>query len=163
MLQNKTVLLGVGSGPLTWAAVEGLRALQRAGARVQVVLSRDTEAFIPALTFQTLAGETAIPADELYGTAVGGEVRPLAVRMAEVDAMVIVPATPALLAKAATADADEALIRAMLLHAGPTLMVYPGPARPYQHVLVQQKPAAAAGRRYYFGGRCGARNGICCG
>ena len=137
MLQNKTVLLGVGSGPLTWSAVEVLRALQRAGAQVQVVLSRDTEAFIPALTFQTLAGATAIPAEELYGTAIGGEIRSLAARMAAVDVMVIVPATPALLAKAAIADADEALIRAMLLHAGPTLMAYPGLARPYQHVLVQ--------------------------
>lgn len=136
-LQNKAVLLGVGSGPLTWAAVEVLRALQRAGAQVQVVLSRDTEAFIPALTFQTLAGATAIPADDLYGTVMGGDVRSLAALVAGADALVIVPATPALLAKAAMADADEALIRAMLLHVGPTLMAYPGAARPYQHVLVQ--------------------------
>lgn len=137
MLQNKTVLLGVGSGPLTWVAIDVLRALQRAGAHVQVVLSHDTETFVPALTFQTLAGETVVPAHDLYGTHVGGHIRPLTALLAKVDAMVIVPATPALLAKAATACADETLVRAMLLHAGPTLLAYPGQARPYQHVLVQ--------------------------
>jgi phosphopantothenoylcysteine decarboxylase / phosphopantothenate---cysteine ligase len=137
MLQNKTVLLGVGSGPLTWVAIDVLRALQRAGAQVQVVLSHDTESFVPALTFQTLAGATVVPAHDLYGTHAGGHIRSLTALLAAVDAMVIVPATPALLAKAATACADEALVRAMLLHAGPTLVAYPGPARPYQHVLVQ--------------------------
>jgi phosphopantothenoylcysteine decarboxylase/phosphopantothenate--cysteine ligase len=137
MLQNKTVLLGVGSGPLTWVAIDVLRALQRAGARVQVVLSMETEVFVPALTFQTLAGERVIPAHELYGTTVAGQVRTLAALVQEVDILLVVPATPALLAKVATAYADEALVRAVLLHQGPTVLAYPGQARPYQHVLVQ--------------------------
>jgi phosphopantothenoylcysteine decarboxylase / phosphopantothenate---cysteine ligase len=138
MLQNKTVLLGVGSGPLTWVAVEVLRALQRAGARVHVVLSTETEAFVPALTFQTLAGESVLPAHELYGMTVGGQVRTLAAFVHEIDVLLIVPATPTLLAKVATAYADEALVRAVLLHQGPTVLAYPGQARPYQHMLVQQ-------------------------
>jgi phosphopantothenoylcysteine decarboxylase/phosphopantothenate--cysteine ligase len=138
MLQNKTVLLGVGSGPLTWVAIEVLRALQRAGARVHVVLSTETEAFVPALTFQTLAGESVIPAHELYGTTVGGQMRTLAACVHETDVLLIVPATPALLAKVATAYADEALVRAALLHQGLTVLAYPGQARPYQHILVQQ-------------------------
>ncbi len=137
MLQNTTVLLGVGSGPLTWVAVEVLRALQRAGARVHVVLSADTEAFVPALTFQTLAGESVVLPGELYGAAVSGAFRPLTAVLAPVDAFVVVPATPALLAKMAMADADEAVVRALLVHQGPTVVAYPGQARPYQHVLVQ--------------------------
>lgn len=137
MLQNKTVLLGVGSGPLTWVAVEVLRGLQRAGAQVRVVLSTETEAYIPALTFQTLAGETVILAEDLYGTALGSEIRPLTDAVSDVAALVVVPTPPALLAKAACACADEALVRAMLLHQGPTMMVYPGESLPYQHRLVQ--------------------------
>ena len=39
MLHNTTVLVGAGGGPLTWVAVDVLRALQRAGAQVRVVLS----------------------------------------------------------------------------------------------------------------------------
>jgi phosphopantothenoylcysteine decarboxylase/phosphopantothenate--cysteine ligase len=137
MLHNKTVLLGVGGGPLTWVAVDVLRALQRAGAGVRVVLSTETEAFVPALTFQTLAGEEIMAAGNLYGTVVGGHFRPLAATVHDVDAILVVPATPALLMKVATACADEALGRAVLLHQGPTMLAFPGQAMEYQHALVQ--------------------------
>lgn len=138
MLRNKTVVLGAGSGPLTWVAVEVLRALQRAGATVRVVLSTETEAFVPALTFQTLAGELVALPQDLYGTTIGADYRPLATLVQDIDAFVIVPATPALLAKAATGCADEALVRACLLHQGPTVFAYPGQAQSYQHPLVQR-------------------------
>jgi phosphopantothenoylcysteine decarboxylase/phosphopantothenate--cysteine ligase len=141
ILQNKTIVLGVGSGPLTWLAVDVLRGLQRAGARVYVILGTEAEAFVPALTFQTLAGEVVWPAHACYGMTAGGSFRSLAALMAGVDAMVVVPANPALLAKTAMACADEALIRAILLHVGPTVMAYPGQARPYRHRLVQRQLA----------------------
>ena len=97
LLQDKSVLLGAGGGPLTWVAVDVLRALQRAGARVQVVLSAETEAFVPALTFQALTGGEVVPAEALYGTLVGGHFRPLSTVVEQAEAMVVVPATPALL------------------------------------------------------------------
>jgi phosphopantothenoylcysteine decarboxylase/phosphopantothenate--cysteine ligase len=140
-LQNKTIVLGVGSGPLTWLAVDVLRSLQRAGAHVHVILGTEAEAFIPALTFQTLAGDMVWPAHACYGLMVGGQFQSLADLMVDVDALVIVPANPALLAKTAMACADEALLRAVLLHTGPTIMVYPGQARPYQHRLLQRQLA----------------------
>jgi phosphopantothenoylcysteine decarboxylase/phosphopantothenate--cysteine ligase len=138
MLQNKTVLLGAGGGPLTWVAVEVLRALQRAGARVRVVLSAETEAFVPALTFQALTAGAVSAATDLYGTVVGGHFRPLTAVVQDVDAVVVVPATPALIAKAAGAWVDETLLRALLLHQGPAIFAYPAQARLYQHTLVQQ-------------------------
>src|SRR5919109_2841293 len=98
MLHNKTVLLGVGSGPLTWVAVEAVRALQRAGARVRVLLSADTETFVPALTFQALTQGEVIAAGDLYGTIVGEHFRPLAQVVQNIDVMLVVPATPAVLA-----------------------------------------------------------------
>ncbi len=141
ILQHKTVLLGVGSGPLTWLAVDVLRGLQRAGAHVHVVLSTEAESFVPALTFQTLAGEVVWPAQACYGMMVGGHFRSLADLMAGIDAVVVVPATPTLLAKTSMANADETLIRAILLHTGPTVMAYPGRARPYLHRLVLRQLA----------------------
>src|SRR5574341_1698438 len=149
MLQNKSVLLGAGGGPLTWVAVDVLRALQRAGARVQVVLSAETEAFIPALTFQALTGGEVVPAEALYGTLVGGHFRPLSTVVEQTEAMVVVPATPALLAKAAAGCADEALVRALLLQRGPVVLAYPGQAAVYQHALVQHnvQRLRAAGMR----------------
>ncbi|HEY7494997.1 MAG TPA: bifunctional phosphopantothenoylcysteine decarboxylase/phosphopantothenate--cysteine ligase CoaBC [Candidatus Tectomicrobia bacterium] len=137
MLHNKTVLLGVGSGPLTWVAVEVLRALQRAGAHVRVLLSAETEAYVPALTFQALAGGEVTTAGELYGTMRGEHFRPLTALVQDVAALLVVPATPTLLAKAAAACADEALIRALLLHRGPVVLAFPGQATEYQHPLVR--------------------------
>src|SRR6266702_7218542 len=137
MLQDTTVLLGAGGGPLTWVAVDVLRALQRAGAQVRVILSAETEIFVPALTFQALTGGEVVPADAMYGTMVGGHFRPLSAWVASVAAIVVVPATPALLAKAAAGCADEALVRALLLHRGPVVFAYPGQAAVYQHALVQ--------------------------
>jgi phosphopantothenoylcysteine decarboxylase / phosphopantothenate---cysteine ligase len=118
--------------------VEVLRALQRAGARVRVLLSRDTETFVPALTFQTLAGEQVISASDVYGMVVGERVCPLAQVVQDSDALLMVPATPALLAKTAAACADEALVRAVLLHRGPVVLAFPGQALEYQHALVRQ-------------------------
>ncbi|GIX47701.1 MAG: peptidase ClpP [Candidatus Tectimicrobiota bacterium] len=137
MLQHKHVLLGAGGGPLAWLAVEVLRALQRAGARVRVVLSAETEAFVPALTFQSLTSEEVIPADQPYGLLQGTAFRPLEALVRGLDALVVVPATPALLAKLATACADEPLVRAALLHRGLTVVAFPGKAPAYQHPLVQ--------------------------
>ncbi len=137
MLDHTTVLLGAGGGPLTWVAVDVLRALQRAGAQVRVILSPETETFIPALTFQALTNGDVIPADALYGTIVGEDFRPLSAWVADCAALVVVPATPAFLARAAAGCADDALVRALLLHRGPTVLAYPGQAAVYQHPLVQ--------------------------
>ena len=138
MLQAKTILLGVGGGPLTTAAVEVLRALQRAGANVRVVLSAETEAFVPALTFRSLAdGDVLMPAD-LYGRMGAQDFHSLHALVRNADGLVVVPATPALIAKAAAGWADEALVRAMLLHNGPTMFACAARAAEYQHPLVQR-------------------------
>ena len=138
MLQDKTILLGVGGGPSTWVAVEVLRALQRAGAGVRAVLSVETETFVPALTFRSLAdGDVVVPGD-LYGRMGAQDFRPLHGMVKDADGLVVVPATPALLAKAAAGWADEALVRALLLHDGPTVFACAVRAAEYQHPLVRQ-------------------------
>ena len=138
MLQDKIILLGVGGGPSTWVAVEVLRALQRAGASVRVVLSVETETFVPALTFRSLAdGDVVVPGD-LYGYMGARDFRPLHGMMSDADGLVVVPATPALLAKAAAGWADEALVRALLLHDGPAVFACAARAAEYQHPLVRQ-------------------------
>ena len=138
MLQDKTLLLGVGGGPLTSTAVEVLRALQRAGADVRVLLGADTESFVPVLTFRSLAnGDVVMPAD-LYGRMVAQEFHSLHRLVENAAGLVVVPAPPALLAKAAAGWADEALVRAMLLHRGPTLLACAARAAEYQHPLVRQ-------------------------
>ena len=138
MLQGKTILLGVGGGPLTAAAVEVLRALQRAGAGVRVVLSAEAETFVPALTFRSLAAGDVVMPDDLYGRMDGQDFHALHGLVENADGLVVVPATPALIAKVASGCADEALVRAMLLHDGPTVFACAARAAEYQHPLVRQ-------------------------
>ena len=138
MLQDKTILLGVGGGPLTSAAIEVLRVLQRAVAGVRVVLSAEAETFVPALTFRSLAdGDVVMPGD-VYGRMDAQDFRSLHGLVENADGLVVVPATPALIAKAAVGWADEALVRAMLLHDGPTVFACAARAAEYQHPLVRQ-------------------------
>lgn len=135
-LHAKTILLGAGGGPSTSAAVEVLRALQRAGAAVRVILSAETEVFVPALTFCSLAdGDVVMPGD-LYGRLTAQDFLSLRNLVKDADGLVVVPATPAIMAKAAAARADEALVRAILLHDGPTVLVYPAQAAEFRHPLV---------------------------
>lgn len=138
MLKDKAILLGAGGGPLTSAAVEVLRALQRAGASVRVVLSAETETFVPALTFRSLAAGDVIMPDDLYGRMMAQDFHSLDGLVGGADGLVVVPATPVLIAKAAAGWADEALVRALLLHGGPTVFACAARAAEYQHPLVRQ-------------------------
>ena len=138
MLQAKTIMLGVGGGPLTSSAIEVLRALQRAGAGVRVVLSAETEAFVPALTFRSLADGGVLMPGDLYGRMGAQDFHSLHALVRNADGLVVVPATPALIAKASAGLADEALVRAMLLHNGPTVFACAARAAEYQHPLVRQ-------------------------
>ena len=138
MLQDKTILLGVGGGPLTSTAVEVLRTLQRAGAGVRVVISAETETFVPSLTFRSLADGDVIMPGDLYGRMGAQDFHSLHGLVKNADGLVVVPATPALIAKAAAGLADEALVRAMLLHDGPTVFAFAARAAEYQHPLARQ-------------------------
>ena len=138
MLQDKTILLGVGGGPLTSTAVEVLRTLQRAGAGVRVVISAETETFVPGLTFRSLADGDVIMPGDLYGRMGAQDFHSLHGLVKNADGLVVVPATPALIAKAAAGLADEALVRAMLLHDGPTVFAFAARAAEYRHPLARQ-------------------------
>lgn len=137
-MRARTILLGVGGGPSTSAAVEVLRALQRAGAVVRVVLSAESNIFVPALTFRSLVDGDVVMPEELYGCLRAQEFRPLSGLVKAADGLVVVPATPTFLAKAATGLADEALIRTVLLHRGPTVFACAIGTAEYQHPLVRQ-------------------------
>lgn len=135
-LREKTILLGAGGGPSTSTAIEVLRALQRAGAAVRVILSTETEAFVPALTFCSLADGSVVMPGDLYGRLTAQDFRSLRNLVKDADGLVVVPATPSLMAKAAAAQADEALVRAILLHDGPTVFVCSVRAAEFRHPLV---------------------------
>lgn len=111
---NRRILLGVTGGIACYKSAQLARLLHKAGAEVDVVLTRGAAQFISAMTFEALTGR-AVRTD-LYA-----EGRSLDhIRLARAaEAIVVAPATADFLARAAHGRADDLLTAALLATGGP--------------------------------------------
>ena len=105
-VRNKHIVLGISGGIAAYKSAELLRALQQAGARVRVVMTKSATQFVTPLTFQALSGEPVCVADEGIYDQAGMDHIALA-RWA--DLVLIAPATANTLAKIAQGIADDVL------------------------------------------------------
>jgi phosphopantothenoylcysteine decarboxylase/phosphopantothenate--cysteine ligase len=119
------IVLGVGGGIAAYKSAELVRALQRRGHEVQVVLTQAAGEFITPLTFAALTGKKVItglfsPAgnsDETLSSAV----EHIAVAR-EHDLLLVAPATADLLAKFAHGLANDFLTTLYLAFTGPVAL-----------------------------------------
>ncbi len=98
MLEGKRILLGVAGGVAAYKAAELARELQRAGARVQVVMTEAATRFVTPVTFQALTGEPVFT-DQWDARIANGMAHIELSRAA--DAILVAPATADFLAKVA--------------------------------------------------------------
>src|SRR5258708_9133936 len=96
------IALGVSGGVAAYKAAEIVRLLQDRGIRVQVVMTHAAQEFIRPLTFAALSGEKVIT--DMFGSESGtgtanveSPIEHIAVAHS-IDALVVVPATPTVLA-----------------------------------------------------------------
>ncbi|MEJ2394587.1 MAG: bifunctional phosphopantothenoylcysteine decarboxylase/phosphopantothenate--cysteine ligase CoaBC [Candidatus Thiodiazotropha sp.] len=105
-LERKKILLGVTGGIAAYKSAVLLRALQRQGAEVRVVMTRGAQAFVAPLTFQALSGHRVY--SELLDPAQEAAMDHISLaRWA--DLIVIAPATANSLARLAHGLADDLL------------------------------------------------------
>jgi phosphopantothenoylcysteine decarboxylase / phosphopantothenate---cysteine ligase len=133
ILQGKKILLGVTGGIAAYKAVELLRLLAGAGARVQVVMTRSAQEFVTPLTFHALSGSPVRTA--LFGPGAD----PLEhISLAQtVDAIVIAPATANFLGKVAAGLGDD-LLTTLILAADRPILVCPAMnVKMYENPVVQ--------------------------
>ncbi len=105
-LERKKILLGVTGGIAAYKSAVLLRALQRQGAEVRVVMTRGAQAFVAPLTFQALSGQRVYT--ELLDPAQEAAMDHISLaRWA--DLIVIAPATANSLARLAHGLADDLL------------------------------------------------------
>jgi phosphopantothenoylcysteine decarboxylase / phosphopantothenate---cysteine ligase len=135
------VLLGVTGGVAAYKACVLTRSLTRAGAFVQVVMTRSAERFVGPATFAALSGRPAYT--DLWENP--GSV--LHVRLAhEADVAAVVPATANLIAKLASGIADD-LLTSVLLEARCPLVIAPAMhTGMWQHEATQTNVRALAAR-----------------
>jgi phosphopantothenoylcysteine decarboxylase / phosphopantothenate---cysteine ligase len=132
-LRGRHVLLGVSGGIAAYKAAALARALVRAGASVQVLLTAVAREFVGPATFAGLTGRPA------YSDVLENAEDILHVRLArEADVAVFAPATANVLAKFATGLADD------MVSAAYTCLTCPVLVAPAMHTEMWLHPATQA-------------------
>lgn len=129
---GRRILLGVSGGIASYKTAWLARLLSKAGAEVDVVLTRAATEFIGAVTFEALTGRPVHTGLFDAGRALDH------IHLARsADAVVIAPATADLMARAATGQADDLLTACLLATEAPVLMVPAMNDRMWAHAQVQ--------------------------
>ena len=133
---GRRVLLGVSGGIASYKSAWLARLLMKAGADVDVVLTRSATEFVGAITFEALTGRPVHTG--LFGPGHALDHIKLA-RAA--DVIVIAPATADLMARAATGQADDLLTASLLAADAPVLVVPAMNDRMWAHAQTQANAA----------------------
>ena len=141
---GRTVVLGVTGGIASYKSAWLARLLTKAGARVEVVLTRSASEFISTLTFEALTGQPAHTGLFDSGRALEH------IRLAkQADAIVVAPATADFLARAATGQADDLLTAILLATKSPVLVVPAMNDQMWAHPQTQRNAKHAASLGYH--------------
>jgi phosphopantothenoylcysteine decarboxylase/phosphopantothenate--cysteine ligase len=112
------VLLGVTGGIASYKSAWLARLLTKAGADVDVVLTRAATEFVGAITFEALTGRRVHT-----GMFEPGHALDHISLVRDVDAVIVAPATADFMARAATGQADDLLTACLLANRAPVLFV----------------------------------------
>lgn len=119
ILKGKSIVLGVSGGIAAYKSVEVLRLLQKAGADVRVVMTRNAEWFVGRMTFEAISGHPVFI--EMFGEQSDPHMRHITWAQ-EADAVIIAPATADIIGKLASGIADDALSTFMMVVTAPKLV-----------------------------------------
>ena len=136
---GRRVLLGVSGGIASYKSAWLARLLSKAGAEVDVVMTRAATEFVGAVTFEALTGRPVHTGLFDAGRALDH------IKLARAaDAIVIAPATADLMARAATGQADDLLTAVLLAAECPVLFVPAMNDRMWAHAQTQANVAHLA-------------------
>ncbi len=135
MTEKRHVTLGVTGCIGAYKAVLILRALQTAGAEVEVVMTRHATEFIQPLTFQALTGRPVVT--DMWGRDEDCEIQHIALAQ-RTDALLVAPATANCLAKFAHGLADDFLSTLYLATVKPVLVAPAMNVEMWNHPAVQE-------------------------
>jgi phosphopantothenoylcysteine decarboxylase/phosphopantothenate--cysteine ligase len=132
-LHGKRIVVGLGGGIAAFKAVALVRELMRRGAEVRVVMTDAATRFVGPVTFAGLTGKP--PVTNLWAEDYAGEVH---VELGEwAEAMVVAPATMNLMARAATGQANDALLATLACARGVLFFAPAMHARMWSHPATQ--------------------------
>ncbi|ORJ59582.1 bifunctional phosphopantothenoylcysteine decarboxylase/phosphopantothenate--cysteine ligase CoaBC [Geothermobacter hydrogeniphilus] len=147
MFSGKQVVIGVCGGIAAYKAAELVRLFVKAGAEVQVVMTRNAAEFVTPLTFQTLSGNPVHC--ELFNLLQEREIGHISLAD-RADLMVIAPATANLVGKVASGLADDLLSTTLMATRAPVLFAPAMNVNMYENPLYQRNQATLVELGYHF-------------
>jgi phosphopantothenoylcysteine decarboxylase/phosphopantothenate--cysteine ligase len=119
MLGNKTIVLGITGSIAAYKAAEIASQLTQAGAKVNVIMTKEAIQFISPVTLRAITGRPAVT--EMYNLASEFSIDHVSLAEAA-DIIVIAPATANIIAKLAAGIADDMLCCTVLATKAPVLI-----------------------------------------
>ena len=118
-IKNKKVILAVCGGIAAYKSIEILRLLKKAEAEVRVILTKNAQWFVGALTFEALSGQPVFT--DMFQESSEASLRHIDWAR-ETDGVIIAPATANMIGKLANGIADDPLSTFMLAVTSPVLI-----------------------------------------
>ncbi len=135
VLENKNILLGITGGIAAYKAVELLRLLKKAGANVNVIMTKSALEFVGRTTFEVLSENKVL--SDLFSDTDYSSVKHIDLAT-NADAVIIAPATANIIAKLGAGIADDALSTTMLAVACPVMICPSMNTNMYRNIQVQR-------------------------
>ncbi len=135
MLQGKRIVLGVSGGIAVYKAVELLRLLTKAGAVVDVVMTKNACEFVTPLTFQTLSGNPVHT--DMFSLQQEQEIDHISLAD-RADLFILAPATANLVGKIAQGLADDLLTTSVMATKVPVLIAPAMNTNMYENPIYQR-------------------------
>ncbi|NLH50831.1 MAG: bifunctional phosphopantothenoylcysteine decarboxylase/phosphopantothenate--cysteine ligase CoaBC [Myxococcales bacterium] len=149
MLAGKNVLLGVTGGIAAYKTAELLRLLVKAGAHVDVVMTKNAAQFVAPLTFQTLSGNPVH--SETFRLLETSDISHTSLAE-KADLAIVAPATANLIGKYAGGLADDLLSTILLATRAPVLLAPAMNPKMWDHPAVRDNLQKLLSRGVHFVG-----------
>jgi len=148
-LSDRRIVLCVAGGIAAYKSVELLRLLTKAGASVQVAMTRSATEFVGVLTFQTLSGHRVFT--DLFDNQQDAEIGHI--RVADgADLILVAPATANVLARITAGMANDPVTAAVIASRAPILIAPAMNVNMWTNAAVQANVETLAQRGMLFVG-----------
>jgi len=145
MLSNKTVVLGITGSIAAYKAAEIASQLTQAGAKVNVIMTKEAIQFISPITFRAITGRPLVT--EMFDLASEFSIEHVSLAEAA-DIVVIAPATANIIAKLAAGIADDMLCCTVLATKAPVVIAPAMETNMYNNPVTQDNLSKLKARNF---------------
>jgi len=145
MLSNKTIVLGITGSIAAYKAAEIASQLTQAGAKVNVIMTKEAIQFISPITFRAITGRPLVT--EMFDLASEFSIEHVSLAKAA-DIVVIAPATANIIAKLAAGIADDMLCCTVLATKAPVVIAPAMETNMYNNPITQDNLSKLKARNF---------------